>query len=160
MSDLAKEIRVLVDNYVTSADDQRLREHWQRLQGDHRHGTVQDMQSRVESETMSSTGDLRGPQSNAGQVQPRHTGRKRRCRRTASRSERGSNVSAEEDLHAELQSNSGQTADGDSEQHLGAEAEPPLLRGRRTRAVTRDGTPSCVQPRRSQRRRKDRGQGN
>ncbi|KAG1701436.1 hypothetical protein DVH05_010743 [Phytophthora capsici] len=160
MSDLAKEIRVLVDNYVTSADDQQLREHWQRLQGDRRQRVVQGARSCVESETRSSIGGLREPQRDAGQGQFRHTGRKRRRRRTASRSEQGSNRSAEEDLHVELQSNSGQTADGDSEQHLGVEAGPPLLRGRRTRAVARNGTPSRVQPRRLQHHRKDRGQGN
>ncbi|OWZ03476.1 hypothetical protein PHMEG_00024784 [Phytophthora megakarya] len=42
MSDLAKEIRVLVGNYVTSTDDQRLHERWQELQRGHSDAQVHE----------------------------------------------------------------------------------------------------------------------
>ncbi|ETI48421.1 hypothetical protein F443_07551 [Phytophthora nicotianae P1569] len=103
---------------------------------------------------MSATGDMRGPQGEAGPVRPRQAGHKRQ-RRSVCRSKRkqnksvrvgdsctfarqaagldvqGKGLSAEVGLHAEIQSSSGQAADKDSEPHLGAEAsKPPLPRGR------------------------------
>ncbi|OWZ20098.1 hypothetical protein PHMEG_0005548 [Phytophthora megakarya] len=61
MGDLAKEIRVLVYNYVANAGDQRLSVYWQRLRGDQVCGMVHDVQPNADSEPVSTTGVLRSP---------------------------------------------------------------------------------------------------
>ncbi|OWZ21984.1 hypothetical protein PHMEG_0003381 [Phytophthora megakarya] len=65
IGDLVKEIRVLVDNYVANADDQQPRELWQLLRGDQVCGMGHDVQQNADSEIVSSTGAMRGPQGDA-----------------------------------------------------------------------------------------------
>ncbi|ETN05927.1 hypothetical protein PPTG_23386 [Phytophthora nicotianae INRA-310] len=100
MGDLAKEIRVLVDKYVTSAGDQLLCKRWQRLRvaqghevGRGEQQSVLNVWPSVGFEQMSATGDMRRPQGDAGQVRTRQAGSKRQ-RRSVSRSKRRQNKSA------------------------------------------------------------------
>ncbi|OWZ07145.1 LOW QUALITY PROTEIN: hypothetical protein PHMEG_00020505 [Phytophthora megakarya] len=76
IGDLAKGIRVLVDNYVANVVDQQLGEYWQRLCGGQVRGMVPDVQPNVDFETVSTTGALRGPQGDTIRGLPRISGGK------------------------------------------------------------------------------------
>ncbi|KAG2805017.1 hypothetical protein PC111_g18008 [Phytophthora cactorum] len=111
---LAKEIRVLVTNYVARTDAQSLREHWQALRGDQGHElahreqrSVQEVRPSVGSEQVPVSSELRGPQGGAGQLRPRLTGIKWQ-HRAADRSKQGRNIWAgASDSHADERQASG-----------------------------------------------------
>ncbi|KAG3151239.1 hypothetical protein PC128_g23019 [Phytophthora cactorum] len=114
LSQLAKEIRVLVTKYVARTDAQSLREHWQTLRGDQGHElahreqrSVQEVRPSVGSEQVPVSSELRGPQGGAGQLRPRLTGIKWQ-HRAADRSKQGRNIWAgASDSHADERQASG-----------------------------------------------------
>ncbi|KAG6948918.1 hypothetical protein JG687_00015182, partial [Phytophthora cactorum] len=170
LSQLAKEIRVLVTKYVARTDAQSLREHWQTLRGDQGHElahreqrSVQEVRPSVGSEQVPVSSELRGPQASRdgtyGQAPVTLTLTNAKLPGTSLQSDV---ASSEDVLHFEPQSSLGQAADKDSKQHVGANAQDsPRLRGRQRGATTWVGTPPRIlQPRRSSRRRNDRDQDN
>ncbi|OWY95378.1 hypothetical protein PHMEG_00034631, partial [Phytophthora megakarya] len=100
MQNLAKDIRVLLGNYVDKANDQQLTEYWSKLCGDRTQETVAPVTVPVDSTTTTTTSDeLRASLVDAGSSRRRLTGRKRNrrpMRKTASgQSQQSANDNAE-----------------------------------------------------------------
>ncbi|KAG4061447.1 hypothetical protein PC123_g3689 [Phytophthora cactorum] len=148
MTDLAKEIRILVDNYVRQTDDQELQESWQKLQSS-------GEQRRADSTASSASGTRTSP----GQrpARRRHTGEKRQRQSALERDvQRSDNIHSEDrSSRAGVQTSLGQTATGLDEDR------PRRPAGRQTRSRTAAAGVTVI-PRsnssRSTRRRMDQGQ--
>lgn len=158
MTDLAKEIRILVERYVDQAAEEQLTKHWRKLQGSSGPSAAvlpeAEPATPAASEQQVSTGETRS----AGR---RHTGnkRKRRTRGGASRRDKygkRNGVTNSED-NSTL---SGQTSDGEG--HDDNQCQPPPCRRSRLRttasaaSVPLEGSKTIL--RRSSRHRKNRGQ--
>eukprot|EP00644_Phytophthora_capsici_P009849 jgi/Phyca11/550834/estExt2_Genewise1Plus.C_PHYCAscaffold_390072 len=172
MSDLAKEIRVLVDNYVKQSGDQKLLEAWNKLHpsGEQRRAdsaTVYGDRRQVDAtaasgdrqqvDTTAPSSDGRGKRPNKRPARRQQTGRKRR------RSAQEQDVQQNEAIlgegsapHEGVQSSLGQTATGLDREHG---LDQPV--GRQTRSMTATAGITaipCSTSSRSTRRRRDRGQ--
>lgn len=156
MSDLAKEIRVLVESYVKQSDDQELRKAWDKIHpsGDQRQVGSSDasVDQQQANSTAPSSGGVRGKRP----ARRRHTGRKRRRSTQEQSIQQNETILGEGSAPRGVQSSLGQAATGLDREHG---LDQPV--GRQTRSRTASAgvtaTPRKISSR-SIRRRRDRGQ--
>uniref|UniRef100_H3H597 Integrase catalytic domain-containing protein n=1 Tax=Phytophthora ramorum TaxID=164328 RepID=H3H597_PHYRM len=134
---LAKEIRVLVNNYVELADDQQLRGHWQKISG---------MENSTPQPQLPANSTPTPPVSAQHEPRGHQRSRKRRHRATGEHpsdvSQRDASVGrATEVLLPHEQLSVRRTPDEDSQEHKSAEGHDfQLPLGRRTRSMTKAAT--------------------